>query len=126
MLKTPLHPGSVAQARPDRDPADRGARRAPKQAVLPAAKPGDIAGVVWRDFKPGGGVPGKVEKGELGLPGVTVQLRDAKGHTVQSATSADGRDLRLLERRRRDLPGRDRRADVRQAVGRDLLARPEA
>src|SRR5262249_3799385 len=25
---------------------------------------------------------------ELGLPGVTVQLRDAKGHTVQSSTSA--------------------------------------
>src|SRR5262249_62262079 len=50
-----------------------------------------IAGVVWRDFKPGGGTPGKVEKLELGLPGVTVQLRDAKGHTVQSASSdSDG------------------------------------
>ena len=42
------------------------------QAVQPAPKPGDIVGVVWRDFKPGGGKAGVVEKGELGLPGVTV------------------------------------------------------
>ena len=28
---------------------------------------------------PGGGIPGKVEKGELGLPGVTVELQDSSG-----------------------------------------------
>ena len=50
-------------------------------------KPGAIEGVVWRDFRPGGGVAGKVEKAELGLPGVTVQLR-SDGKTVQSTTSA--------------------------------------
>jgi alpha-glucoside transport system permease protein len=44
---------------------------------------------VWRDFKPGGGKIGVVEKGELGIPGVKVQLRDAEGHTVRSTTSAD-------------------------------------
>jgi alpha-glucoside transport system permease protein len=87
-LKTPLAPGGVARLGltaipPDRVPA------AAKQAVQPASKPGHVVGVVWRDFKPGGGVPGKVEKGELGLPGVTVKLRDAKGHTVQSATTED-------------------------------------
>jgi len=61
------------------------------QAVEPAAKPGDIEGVVWRDFKPGGGKPGVVEKGELGLPGVTVQLHDSAGKVVQSAkTKPDG------------------------------------
>src|ERR671930_388446 len=27
-----------------------------KQAVVPAERPGTIVGVVWRDFKPGGGV----------------------------------------------------------------------
>ena len=58
------------------------------QAVKPAAKPGEITGVVWRDFKPGGGKPGVVEKGELGLPGVTVQLLTAAGKTVQSAKSS--------------------------------------
>ena len=59
--------------------------------MTPAPKPGDIVGTVWRDFKPGGGKPGVVEKGELGLPGVTVELRDAAGKKVQSAkTNADG------------------------------------
>jgi alpha-glucoside transport system permease protein len=55
--------------------------------VAPAPKPGDIVGVVWRDFKPGGGVPGKVESQELGLPGVTVQLRTTAGKVVQSTKS---------------------------------------
>ncbi|HEY4347341.1 MAG TPA: SdrD B-like domain-containing protein, partial [Gaiellaceae bacterium] len=60
------------------------------QAVQPTAKPGEIVGVVWRDFKPGGGKIGVVEKGELGLPGVTVELRSG-GKTVQSTKSgSDG------------------------------------
>ena len=62
-----------------------------KQAAQPQSKSGAITGVVWRDFKPGGGQPGKVEPQELGLPGVTVVLRDANDKKVQSAkTSADG------------------------------------
>jgi alpha-glucoside transport system permease protein len=62
-----------------------------KQAVKPAAKAGQIDGVVWRDFKPGGGKPGVVEKGELGLPGVSVELRSSSGKVVQTAkTGADG------------------------------------
>src|SRR5262249_32723552 len=90
VLRTPLHPGDVAKLGLTAIPPDLVPKGA-KQAVLPAPKSGDIAGVVWRDFKPGGGTPGKVEKLELGLPGVTVQLRDAKGHTVQSASSdSDG------------------------------------
>src|SRR6266508_2544440 len=60
-----------------------------KQAVDPKPAQGAITGVVWRDFKPGGGTPGKVEQGELGLPGVTVELRDAGGKTVKSTTTAD-------------------------------------
>jgi alpha-glucoside transport system permease protein len=62
---------------------------AAKQAAVPQAKPGAIDGVVWRDFKPGGGVPGKVEQGELGLPGVVVELFDSSGKKVQSATTAE-------------------------------------
>jgi alpha-glucoside transport system permease protein len=47
-------------------------------------------GTVWRDFKPGGGVPGKVETGELGLPGVSVELQQ-NGKTVQTTkTASDG------------------------------------
>jgi len=61
---------------------------AAKQAVVPQAKSGSITGVVWRDFKPGGGVPGKVEQGELGIPGVHVKLIQ-NGKTVQSATTGD-------------------------------------
>jgi alpha-glucoside transport system permease protein len=60
-----------------------------KQAAMPQPKQGSIEGVVWRDFKPGGGVVGKVEQGELGLPGVHVNLIDANGKKVQSATTDD-------------------------------------
>lgn len=52
------------------------------QAVQPEPLQGGITGVVWRDFKAGGGTPGEVEQGELGLPGVTVELRDSSGDTV--------------------------------------------
>jgi len=60
-----------------------------KQAVQPEPLQGGITGVVWRDFKPGGGTPGKVEQEELGLPGVTVEITNAQGDKVASAKSAD-------------------------------------
>jgi alpha-glucoside transport system permease protein len=90
ILKTPLHPGGVALVgltgiAPQDMPSGA------KQAVKPAAKSGDVTGVVWRDFKPGGGKPGVVEQGEQGIPGVTVELRDSSGNVVQSAkTDAAG------------------------------------
>ena len=90
LLKTPLHPGGVALLgltgiAPQDMPSGA------KQAVKPASKAGDIGGVVWRDFKPGGGKPGVVERGEQGIPGVTVELHDSSGKVVQSAKSeADG------------------------------------
>ena len=63
-----------------------------QQAVGPAPVEGGITGVVWRDFKPGGGgTAGEVEEGEVGIPGVTLQLRDASGAEIATATSgADG------------------------------------
>jgi alpha-glucoside transport system permease protein len=60
-----------------------------RQAAQPKPAAGSITGVVWRDFKPGGGVPGKVETGELGLPNVTVVLRDSAGKKVESTKTAD-------------------------------------
>jgi alpha-glucoside transport system permease protein len=90
VLKTTLRSGSVALLPltgipPDQVPAGSA------QAKLPSAEKGEIRGVVWRDFKPGGGTPGKLEKGESGLPSVTVNLRDAAGKSVGSTTSgADG------------------------------------
>ncbi len=60
-------------------------------AVQPEALQNGIRGVVWRDFKPGGGTPGEVESGERGLPGVTVELRDADRKTIASTeTGEDG------------------------------------
>jgi alpha-glucoside transport system permease protein len=90
VLKTATHPGGVVLLgltgiAPDQVP------KSSAQAVAPAPKAGDVVGTVWRDFKPGGGKVGVVEKQELGLPGVTVQLKDAAGKTVQSTkTKADG------------------------------------
>jgi alpha-glucoside transport system permease protein len=86
VLKTPLAPGGVALLPLTGIPPDQVPGGA-AQAVKPAAKPGDITGVVWRDFKPGGGKAGVVEKGELGLPGVSVELRSSNGKVVQSTKS---------------------------------------
>lgn len=62
-----------------------------KPAARPERSNGGISGVVWRDFKPGGGTPGKVESGELGLPGVKLELRDQSGKKVATTDSgADG------------------------------------
>jgi alpha-glucoside transport system permease protein len=88
VLKTPIHPGGVALLGltgilPESVPSSA------KQAAPPQLGEGQIGGVVWRDFKPGGGTPGKVEPGELGLPGVKVKLQDEGGKTVGSATSTD-------------------------------------
>jgi len=89
-LKTLLHPGSVARLGLTAIPPDAVPSSA-KQAAQPASKSGDIVGVVWRDFKPGGGKPGVVEKGEQGLPGVSVQLKSSDGKVVKTAKSgADG------------------------------------
>jgi alpha-glucoside transport system permease protein len=88
LLKTPLHPGSVALLGLTAIPPDQVPGGA-KQAVAPKPNPGDVVGTVWRDFKPGGGKIGVVEKEELGLPGVTVQLRDSSGKVVQSTKTND-------------------------------------
>ena len=66
-----------------------------QQAVAPSQQQGAITGVVWRDFKPGGGKPGKVEQGEIGIPGVTLALLDASGKQVATTTTQGGRHVRL-------------------------------
>ncbi|HYI45172.1 MAG TPA: sugar ABC transporter permease [Actinomycetota bacterium] len=56
------------------------------QAAGEAATDG-FAVVVWRDFKPGGGTVGKIEEGELGLPGAEVQVLGPGGAAVATATT---------------------------------------
>ena len=116
VLRRPLTPGSTALlGLTGIAPAD--VPSGSIQAVQPPPKPGEIVGTVWRDFKPGGGKPGVVEKGELGLPGVTVELRSAAGKTIQSArTSPDGTfDFTGLS------PG-----SYRAAIGAQTFAKPFA
>jgi alpha-glucoside transport system permease protein len=89
-LKDAIQPGEVAQlgvtAIREAD-VPEGA----EQAVVPEPLSGGITGVVWRDFKPGGGTPGRLEQGELGLPGVTVELRNDSGRQVaQTKTEPNG------------------------------------
>src|SRR5690606_26968194 len=58
------------------------ASEVPEDAVQAKAPPSiedGISGVVWRDFSPGGGTPGVIEPGEMGLPGVTVEIRGPDG-----------------------------------------------
>jgi alpha-glucoside transport system permease protein len=59
-----------------------------KQAVDPKPEQGKITGVVWRDFKPGGGRPGVVERQEVGIPGANVTLLK-DGKKVGSASTGD-------------------------------------
>jgi alpha-glucoside transport system permease protein len=87
-LKTPVKPGQTALLALTAIPPTQVPKGA-LQAVTPPARAGEITGTVWRDFKPGGGVQGKVEKGELGLPGVTVKLRAADGSTAGSISTDD-------------------------------------
>ena len=86
-LKNPVQAGDTAElgltAIPPTDiPSDA------QQAVAPEPLQGGISGVVWRDFKPGGGKPGTVESEELGLPGVHLDLLDQGGSKVASTSSA--------------------------------------
>jgi alpha-glucoside transport system permease protein len=83
VLHQPLRPGGVARL----GLTGIAATEVPSgavQAVDPKPVANGITGVVWRDFKPGGGKTGVVEKDELGLPGVTVELKDASGKKVDS------------------------------------------
>jgi alpha-glucoside transport system permease protein len=68
---------------PDSVPADA------RQAAVPSASSSGLAVEVWRDFKQGGGTPGKVETGEKGLPDSKVEVvdRGGKGDVVASGTT---------------------------------------
>jgi alpha-glucoside transport system permease protein len=62
-----------------------------EQAAAPEGTEGAITAVAWRDFKPGGGTPGEIEEGELGLPNVGIELLDSSGEVVASeVTGSDG------------------------------------
>lgn len=86
-LKQPLDAGQVgllgltAIAEPDVPPEAA-------QAAEPDVPEDGFGAVVWRDFKPGGGESGVVEEGEVGLPGVEVQLLDSAGEIVATETTA--------------------------------------
>jgi len=92
VLRMPVKPGEQALlGLTGIPPAD--VPKGSKQAATPPAKPGAITGTVWRDFRPGGGKPGKVEAQESGIPGATVQLRDAAGKTVASTRAGPAGDF---------------------------------
>jgi alpha-glucoside transport system permease protein len=113
-LQSPVGPGDVAllgltRIRNTEIPEDA------VQAIKPEPLQGGITGVVWRDFKPGGGTPGEVEPDEVGLPNVTVELKDAGGSTVESATTeADGKFI---------FEG-IQQGEYRLAIGPDTFAEP--
>lgn len=72
-------------------PAQVPEEAAPARPPAPSAD--GVAGTVWLDFaRGGGGEPGVIDRGEVGLPGMRVEAVDATGRVVGSATAdADGR-----------------------------------
>ena len=97
VLEEPLEAGAVAQLGLTAIRATDVPEGA-EQAVVPEALAGGITGVVWRDFKPGGGTPGEVEDEELGLPGVTVELRaEGGGGGVVATTETEAQDRQVPE-----------------------------
>jgi alpha-glucoside transport system permease protein len=85
-LEETLSPGDTAPLGLTAVPADEIPEDAP-DAVQPQPQDGAITGVVWRDFKPGGGTPGEVEADEVGIGGATIVLRRADGGEVGKATT---------------------------------------
>jgi len=114
VLRTPVRAGGTAvlvltAIPPTAVPSDA------EQAAQPRAQAGKITGVVWRDFRPGGGKPGVVERGEQGIPGATVELRDSGGKVAKTATAGPDGSFTF--------------SDVgdgtyRAAVGKDTFAKP--
>ena len=68
--------------------------------------------MVWRDFRPGGGRPGVVEPDEVGLPGVTVEIRAPT--TSRTATTAEDGTFAF-----EDLPPGDYRLGIGSASFRE-------
>jgi len=66
----------------------------PPAGAKPAAKTGSgsgVTGVVWNDFKlGGGGTTGKVDPGEYGVPGLTVEAVSSGKVVATTTTAADG------------------------------------
>jgi len=85
------------------------------EAVRPEPLQGGINGVVWRDF--GGEEVGTVESEEVGLPGVTVELRDPAGKTIERTTSEDDGTFAF-----EDIDD----GEYRVAVGKQTFAQPFA
>jgi len=61
-----------------------------KEVKVPNINNESLGGVVWLDFKPGGGERGKPEETELGLPGIRVDLLKNDNIIVTKYTNADG------------------------------------
>ncbi|MBW3653456.1 MAG: ABC transporter permease subunit [Actinobacteria bacterium] len=88
-LNRPLGPGDVALL-PLTGIPPRNVPQDAEQAIRPPPQAGAITGVVWRDFRPGGGETGVVEPQELGIPRVVVELRGPGGEVRRTETAADG------------------------------------
>jgi alpha-glucoside transport system permease protein len=67
-----------------------------RTAAVPAAAPGAVTGVVWRDFSPSHpGAKGRVFADEDGLPGMRLSLLGAGGAAVASTTTAPDGSFRF-------------------------------
>lgn len=60
------------------------------EAIAAEAADGSITGTVWLDFaRGGGGEPGVIDSGEVGLGGIEVELLDADGVVVHAVRAND-------------------------------------
>ncbi len=125
VLAEPVEPGRRGAAGSHRDHDVRDPRRTPSRPSGPrrsrAGSPASSGETSSRAEER----TGVVEEEELGLPGLTVELRDDSGSSVASSEHRDRRPVRLRQRRPRRLSGRHPREHVRRAVRGLLVARAE-
>ena len=116
VLKVPLQPGGVALIGLTGIPPTDVPSSA-TQAVVPASNRRDIVGVVWRDFKPGGGVPGKVESAGGRAARGDRAAAEQRGQGRQDGSVRRRRHVRLRSGRTRDVPRRHLGTDLCEALG---------
>ena len=116
VLQRPVEPGDVAQlgltAIPPKDVPEGSCRRAPRRRRR--ARSGASCGAT---SSPAAAGPASIEQGELGIPGVTVELREPDGGSIGKTKTGDDGSFRFEE---------VRGPEAQLAIGKETFEEPFA